>query len=311
MAASITVDIILPQRTGTEVYTSIFKDAGTGTVNGSVNFRAALQRFINFLQALIAGYARGRLRIAIDDSIGVAASGTVACTQASCVAGDKFWLDKILFTAVSGTADPTLGQYSILTDNTAVGASLAAAINGYAPCRGRFTATASTGTVTITAVEKGTIGNTLRMFKEVTNSGALTLSAATLTGGRDPGDKQSLTTALAGVIANNETITIGSVTLTGKSSAPSGESQFLCAVSAAADGAALVACINAHSKLKGLVLASGTSTPTITLLETGRIGALISISKVCTNMTLSAASWAPSTTETWAASPVELAYGAP
>jgi hypothetical protein len=311
MAASVNVELILPQRTGTEVYASLFKDAGNGgTANGALNFRSALQRFINLLVAIVSGIARGRLRVGIDDSTGVSATGTIACTQASCTAGDKIWIDRIAFTAVSGTPDLTLGQFAIITSDSAVATSLAAAINGYPAARGKLSASPSSGTVTVTYVPPGTPGNSIRMFKEVTTAGAFTLSGTTLSGGRDPGDKQSLTAALSGVIANNDTITIGSVVLTGKSSGPSGESQFLCNVSAAADGAALVACINAHSKLKGLILASGTSTPSLQLLSCGRIGAIIGITKSCANMTLSAASWAPTTTEAWAASPVELAFGA-
>jgi hypothetical protein len=302
MAGVVSVQAIFPKRTGIEL-AALFKD-------GATNPRVILQRLINLIAAIFAGGARTRLRIGVDDSIGVQATATITCTQATCTAGDKIWIDGIALTAVASGPDVTLGQYSIQTSDAAVATSIGAAINGYAPFRGRYTAGVGSNVVTVTRFEAGTPGNAVRIFKDLTNPAGLTLSGATFTGGRDPGDKQSLTAALSGVIANNETVTIGSVVLTGKSSAPSGESQFLCAVSAASDGAALVACINAHSKLRGLLLASGTSTPLLQLLEGGRYGALISVSKVCTNMTLSASSFAPTTTETFAAAPVEVAFGA-
>lgn len=47
-------------------------------------------------------------------------------------------------------------------------------------------------------------------------------------------------------VANNSTVQVGGVTFTGKTSSPSGSSQFLCGVSATADAAALAAVINAH-----------------------------------------------------------------
>ena len=311
MAGVLKVEAILNQRTGTELY-AITKDSDASLIStpGARNVRASLNRFINILVAIGMGVIRARLRIGIDDSVGVAATGTITCTQANCTAGDIIFIDRIPIVGVAGTPDPKLGQYSVSTSDANVATTIAAAINSYGPFRGRETASVSTNIVTVTAVLAGSPGNAHTMLKQLTNPAGVALSGATLSGGLDPGARQSLTAALSGVIANNDTVTIGSVVLTGKSSAPSGESQFLCAVSAAADGAALVACINAHSKLKGLVLASGTSTPSIQLLQGGRLGALVTISKSCANMTLSASSWAPSTTETFAAGPVELAFGA-
>lgn len=311
MAGVLKVEAILNQRTGLELY-GITKDSDASLIStpGARNVRASLNRLVNILVAIGMGVIRGRLRIGIDDSVGVAATGTITCTQASCTAGDILFLEKIPITGVAGTPDPKQGQYSVSTSDANVATTVAAAINQYGPFRGRLTASVQTNVVTVTAVPAGSPGNAHTMLKQVTTGAAFSLSGATLTGGLDPGARQSLTTALSGVIANNDTVTIGSVVLTGKSSGATGESQFVCNVSAAADGAALVACVNAHSKLKGLVLASGTSTPSIQLLQGGRLGALITISKSCANMTLSASSWAPTTTETFAASPVELAFGA-
>lgn len=310
MAGVLKVEAILMQRTGLELY-GITKDSDASLIStpGARNVRASLQRFVNILLAIAGGAIRGRLRIGIDDSTGVAATATITCTQANCTAGDVLFIGKTPITGVAGTPDPYAGQYSISTSDANVATTIAAAINSYGPFRGRFTASVSTNVVTVTSVAVGTLGNEHTLVKQVTTAGAFTLSGATFTGGRDPGDKQSLTAALGGALTANDTVTIGSVVLTAKA-APVGENQFAATVSAAADGAALAAAINAHSKLKGLLLASGTSTVTIAMRQGGRIGALVSISKSAAQITLSAASFAPTTTEAWAASPVELAFGA-
>lgn len=306
MAGVVTIQAIFPQRTGTSLAANVLSKDGTTSP------RTVLQRLITLITGVFSG-SRARFRMSIDDSTGVSATATITCTQASCTAGDKLHIGGVYVTAVTGAADPTLGQFSIDTSDAAVATSLGACINGYAAFRGKATATVSTNVVTVTRYEPGTTGNTVRLFKEVTTSGAFTLSGATFSGGRDPGDKQSLTATLAGALANNDVINFGSVTLTGKTSAPSGESQFLVGVDAPTDAAALIACINAHSKLKGLVLASQgatTSIVSIQLLRCGRVGALVSVTKTSSNTTLSAASFAPSTTEAYAAQQFDLAFGA-
>lgn len=60
-------------------------------------------------------------------------------------------------------------------------------------------------------------------------------------------------------VANNDTVTIGNQVLTGKSAAPSGQNQWLCAVSNNADAIALAACINAHTTLSLYVSAAAAS----------------------------------------------------
>lgn len=69
-------------------------------------------------------------------------------------------------------------------------------------------------------------------------------------------------------ITNNSTVTIANVVLTAKSSAPSGNAQFLSGVSATADAAAMVVIINAHPVLSLLVLAtSALGVVTLTALD--------------------------------------------
>jgi len=306
MVAKLMLEIAAPTRTGVEM---------ASPFNAAASSHIGIAQLSAMFAEIDAGLMPAVVRFSIDDSVGVAASQTVAFSFSNLIAGDAFIIvgpTGQSYTYTGQTGAVTLGDptFQIVTSDTATGASVAAQVNADPRLSGIMTANNSTGTVTFTMLAKGSVGNTWKVFKRVTTAGAMTVGGLAFAGGKDGGQLQSLTLTLSGVIANNETLTIGSIVLTGKSAAPSGESQFLCNVSAAADGAALVACINAHSKLKGLVAASGGATVTMTYQEGGRVGALVTISKVITNGTLSAASFAPSTTDTWAASVIQYAIGA-
>lgn len=267
---------------------------------------------ITMLTAIVSGAHRARLRVSVDDSLGVAASITVTPVQASQTAGDKLVFimpdGKVFrFTGVAGTAVAASQQYSIDTSATAIVTSLKAAIaatDGLA----QYLTASGTATLVLTMRVKGTTGNNFRVQKEVTVAGAFT-GTGLATGGIDPGALQSVTLALGGALTADDTVTIGNVILTAKAS-PSGENQFAGAVSAAADGAALAACINAHSKLKGLLVASGAATVTVQLLEGGRVGHIVSIAKSAAQITLTG-TFAPSTTEAYTSTVVTYTLGTP
>lgn len=72
-------------------------------------------------------------------------------------------------------------------------------------------------------------------------------------------------------VANNSTVTIGTVVLTGKTSAPSGTSQWLCGVSATADAIALKNCINANASLSPYFLATNPSVGVVTITAIGNV----------------------------------------
>lgn len=79
---------------------------------------------------------------------------------------------------------------------------------------------------------------------------------------------QATATITCVTVGNNATVTIGNVAMTGKTSAPSGQAQFLCGVSATADGAALAVKINAHTTLSTwLSAASAVGVVTLTVLD--------------------------------------------
>lgn len=277
-------------------------------------WREALNWLIAFFGSLIGGLHRARFRIGVDESVGAKATITITCVQASATAGDRLRFDipglpPVYLTAVAGTPNSALGQYAIITSDTAEATSIAAAINLNQALMGLVTATPSAGTVILTAFKTGIHGNVYVVTKMVTTPGAFT-GTGTFAGGAQHGAlSAAITMILGGALTNNDTVTIGGVVLTGKSAAPSGESQFLCAVSAAADGAALAACINAHSKLKGIVLASGTTTVSVAPLYAGRLMNLLTFAKSAAQITLSAATYTPLSTDTWVQSPIDYTAG--
>ena len=305
MAGKLYIEATFPTRSGADLTQKI----------GTKDLHAPISRLSSLFAEIDAGIAPAAIRVSADDSTGVQATQTIAPIYASLAAGDYVAIvapNGKTLTYTCSTSAVTLGDptFQKVTDNTATGASLAAQINADPRAFGLLTAQASSGTVTVTITQPGTIGNGFTIVKYSAGGSGWTLGAATFAGGKNAGALQSVTLTLSGTIGNDETLVIGGVTLTGKSAAPSGESQFLCAVSAAADGAALVACINAHTKLKGLISASGTSSPVLTYQEGGRVGALVSLSETMTNGALSATSFAPSTTEAWASSVSTFSLGA-
>lgn len=255
---------------------------------------------------------RGRLRLRIDDSAGVKASGTVACAQANLIAGDALEIAGVRLVGKAGAADATLGQFSIDTSDTAVATSIKAAINGFPALKRIATADSGSGTVTITAYEAGSKGNEITLKKVVTTAGAFTLSGATLSSGKDPAAKPTVTVTLGGTGTANDTLSIGGVTLTLKASAAN-ENEVTIGGSAAATATAIAAKITAHSKLQGLVSVSdnGAGVLTLTLLVGGRLGNLVSVTKSSTAITLGAASFAPATTDTYGAGTQEYDLGVP
>jgi len=122
-----------------------------------------------------------------------------------------------------------------------------------------------------------------KLFRDFA-SGAKRASVYVQTGSSDP-------VAAAGSIvlasfANNDTVTIGGVTLTGKSS-PTTEDHFEIDGNDAADAAALRACINAHSVLSKVIVAGGSSdTVSVTALQKGLVGNQIIMSQTGDHATL-------------------------
>ena len=252
MAGILNIQVITPSMTAIDLDPRS-ESVTTGTPLTALS-RATLDRLANQMQALAAGDEPRRrsgphLRRRLHWS---EATNTFTLTYANIAAADVTISDGkgrfVKTTCVTTTPVLGDGTWQKTVDAATTAASLRDCILNYPGCIGWVTASASTNVVTVTAVTAGAIGNT---YGATTSNGTGTaVGAASFSGGKDGGGKSSLTATLGGALSNNDTVTIGNVVLTGKTVAPSGQSQFLCGVSAAADGAALVACINAHTGLR-------------------------------------------------------------
>lgn len=278
--------------------------------------RTMVNILIGLFGALSGGTKRGRLRVSVDSTLGVAAAQTITCVQASSTAGDKLTFitpsGKIYrFTAVSGTPVPASGEYAIISSNTAVANSIRAAMAAVPGFLVEFVASGTT-TLVVTARKLGSEYNLTRTIKNVTTAGAFT-GTGLFTGGIDPGAQSAVTFTLTDVGTANDTLTIGGQVLTLVASAAN-EDQVTIGASAGATASAIAAAINVHTKLKGLVAASasGASTGIVTMtlmVGSGRLGLLVALLKSCSVGTLSATSFATSTTDAWASSVVEYGLG--
>ena len=107
------------------------------------------------------------------------ATGTL--TAATAIAGTTCVVNGVTFTGMAGATGVGFpNHFSIDTGNTETATDLAAQINAHPDLDGVVTATSSTDTVTIRAVDAGTAGNSLTLVGTVT---VLAASAATLEGG--------------------------------------------------------------------------------------------------------------------------------
>lgn len=287
--------------------------------------REVIARLVEELTAVGSGALDGKLVVRVDGSAAAAAAGTVVVDQSNCTAGDKLLVGvpgvpPVVLTCVATDDEVTAGagEWSIETaTDTAAGASLATAINGH-PLLSRYvSAVNTTGSVAITAVHAGSGGNDIAISKKVTTANALTITA--MSGGADPGQRPTLTVTFntdTKALAADDTVSIGAVTFTWKTSGASGESQINYANVDATDATSFAEAVNDHSKLEGLVSAEADSgVVTLTWLGDPRMSQLVSLAKSETNsgaMTLSATAFAPLTTETYGGTePREFALGAP
>lgn len=304
MAAVVRAELMVPSRSGAVVA------ADRPTVATSA--KEAFNWLGNLILATFTGFG-GRLRVSIDDSTAVKATGTIACSRANSAAGDKVMVGDAVLTVVDGAATAASGQFSRDTSDNAMASSLLAAIQAYPPALAWVTASVNTNTVTVTAKVGGTYGNSIPLAKNAANASAFTLSGAALSGGIDPGALVSVNGTFSGTGTANDTLTFGSVVLTLKASAAN-EDEITIGGSAAATATNTIAAINAHSKLKGLLLASsgGSGVVTVQLVAaSGRVGRLVTLAEASTQFSWAASTFAPSTTEAWAASPLSYAVGSP
>lgn len=217
-----------------------------------------LQRLGALLQAYSVKGARVRLRV--DSATPSTDTWTIACTQADAGAGDDVQVkglasaagQKAQLSVVASGADSASGTFLAGADDTATGANLAAVINNYPPTARELTATAASGTVTITANESGNTPISLA----TTDASAFAITQ-TVTGADVLQEQEAVTATItdASIVNSTDALTIGNVTLTYVASASS-EDEITNGASNTASAANMATAINAHSKLKGLVTAN-------------------------------------------------------
>jgi hypothetical protein len=129
-----------------------------------------------YLTRLVGGNGSAIVHVALaGPDTGTQGTGTIACVQANAVAGDRVTVQNTHFTvATAPSTNAALGEFARGVSNTEMGANLAAAINAHPALKGAWTAVSVTGTVTVTAVTKGTHANLMNM--ETTKPTAFTLT---------------------------------------------------------------------------------------------------------------------------------------
>lgn len=267
-AAKIVAELTLDDVTG----------AAVGAEMPSVDApQLAANKLASYLAGAASGIRRGRLRVRVDDATPVAATGTLVATGANIAAAEYLEFvtpgGRFRVTAVaSGAADGDKTFNTSATDNT-VATNIRQAINTHPDLKRWLSASGGTNNVIITANVPGTGGNSIEMVDGTTNG---VTGEGLLTGGKGAAAKVTATAVLAHAnIAADDTITIAGCTFTWKASA-STESEVTIGADATEDGDNLIAKVNVHSKLVGLVTAANvTGTVTVTYLVDQRVAVLM------------------------------------
>jgi outer membrane lipoprotein SlyB len=245
---------------------------GDRLILGTTLPNEAVQALADDLSAIAGGMRSAKVRARVDKSTEAQASLALTVTQTN-VAVDEYidiqfpQGEKVRLTAKATESIADL-QFKQITSDTVCAASIRDVINGNPRLNKRLSASESSGVVTITSKEYGTIGNNIQIIDGTTNG--ISPAGGNLAGGLDASNRATgvLTLTFANIDAD-ETVSIGNVTLTWKASA-SGENQVDIGANLAAATTNLVAKINAHSSLLGLVTATGvTATGVITLTWLG------------------------------------------
>jgi hypothetical protein len=250
MPAKLTAELVLGDQTG----------AGVAASLPSVD---APQTAARVLSALLLGCAsganRGRLRVTVDEVTPVAAARTLTVTGADTATQYIEFETPTGNHRVTGVASGSAaGDRTFVvsaTDNT-VATNIRAAINTHPELNKWVVASGGTNSVVITALQTGTRGHAI-IIRDGTGGGIGTAGA--LTGGKNASNR--VTATITCVYANtdaDDTVSIGEVTLTAKAS-PSGENQFAIGTDNATMTAGLLAKLQAHSKLVGIISAEAAS----------------------------------------------------
>lgn len=151
---------------------------------GAVCKQAITQKILNFIAGLSTGSELGpsgsapSIAISIEDQA-VAASGTLTVAAGGSTAAQTCSIAGVTFTAVASGA--TGNQFNVSATAATQATNMASAINASASLAGIVTASAVSGVVTITAAQKGKLGNGIAISAGTLSN--VTASGALLTGG--------------------------------------------------------------------------------------------------------------------------------
>lgn len=128
-----------------------FKKTGQTTAN--------LSRIVNLLSGLKSGVLQGAVTLTSSTANPVAAAATATITYADIANNDTITILGVTLTCVTGT--PTTDQFKKETNASTTATNLATAVNANSTLAKHVYATASSGVVTLTVNQKGSIGNFL------------------------------------------------------------------------------------------------------------------------------------------------------
>lgn len=141
-----------------------------------------LNAIMNFVVGMVSGTETGRIvAVSVDDNA-TPATGTIVFSAAG-AASDTVLVNGATFTAVASGA--TGNQWNVGASATLSVANLATAINASATAlvSGQVSASAATGTLTISSLFRGVYGNAVTIAKGVDAGTVMTVSGARLLGG--------------------------------------------------------------------------------------------------------------------------------
>jgi hypothetical protein len=183
------LNLVITSGRSTTDLTTAFETAG-----GKHSIAQRIQNFISSLQTgtELAASASSPPSIAISvQGNAVRASGTVVFSNAA-TANDTFLINGVTFTAKNSGAGAN--EWNVGASASASATNLAAAINASvtALVSGYVTASASSGTVTITSTFYGIYGNQCTIAEGVDSGSVMTVSGARLTAGAADASAQTI-----------------------------------------------------------------------------------------------------------------------
>lgn len=182
MAVGTTIHITHDSEASASISAELLKDTSTP--------RQELQALENFLHAVKGGARNAKLEVSVDALKPVKASGTITCATA--IATNTITLGPQTLTIVNSGA--TTDEINKGANNTLTAAAIAAAINAHAVTSKYVVATSALAVVTVTALQRGTMGNGITL---ASSGSTLAVSGTALAGG--VGQDQSFVSYSAGV----------------------------------------------------------------------------------------------------------------